>query len=221
MESSCFSQNDKMRFILPEFRRLRPSQTTGYRFFPVDSKPSRRLICQKMRLLIDGYNLMFESTSIEQSADGRGELRAARGRLLHLLVDLIDERMRDQTMIVFDAKKAPPGLPDQYAYYGIRIVFARDWDSADELIQNEIRRHSAPKTLTVVSSDHAIHRRALARGAKVIDSDQWLDRELENRARLARQGPNSPEATADFDFESKNQELSDAEKKRWLMEFDI
>ncbi len=174
-----------------------------------------------MRLLIDGYNLMFESTSIEQSADGRGALRAARGRLLHLLVDLIDEAMRDQTMIVFDAKKAPPGLPDQYAYYGIRIVFARDWDSADELIQNEIRLHSAPKTLTVVSSDHAIHRGALARGAKVIDSDQWLDRELENRARLARQGPNSPEALADFDFESKNQELSDDEKKRWLMEFDI
>ena len=183
-------------------------------------KPSGRLICQKMRLLIDGYNLMFESTSIEQRMDGKNALRAARGRLLHLLVDLIDESMRDQTMIVFDAKKAPPGLPDHYKYCGIRIVFARDWDSADELIQDEIRRHSAPKTLTVVSSDHAIHRRALARGAKIIDSDQWLDRELENRKRLALQDPNNPDAIADFDFESKNQELSDEEMKRWLMEFD-
>ncbi len=163
---------------------------------------------------------MFESTSIEQSGDGKNALRAARGRLLHLLVDLIDESMRDKTMIVFDAKKAPPGLPDHYKYYGIQIVFARDWESADELIQNEIRRHSAPKTLTVVSSDHAIHRRALARGAKVIDSDQWLDGELENRKRLATQGPNSPDAIADFDFESKNQELSDEEMKRWLMEFE-
>ena len=172
-----------------------------------------------MRLLIDGYNLMFESTSVERGIDGKNALRAARGRLLHLLVDLIDESMRDKTMIVFDAKKAPPGLPDKYTHCGIQIVFARDWDSADELIQSEIRRHSAPKTLTVVSSDHAIHRKALARGAKVIDSDEWLDRQLENQARIARQGPDSPELIADMESESKNRELSEEEKNKWLKEF--
>jgi len=171
-----------------------------------------------MRLLIDGYNLMFESTSIERGLDGKNALRAARGRLLHLLVDLIEESMRDKTMIVFDAKKAPLGLPDKYLHHGIQIVFARDWNSADELIQTEIRRHSAPKTLTVVSSDHAIHRKALARGAKVIDSDEWLDRELENRARIARDGPNS-QSLADIESESKNRELSEEEKKKWLKEF--
>ncbi len=173
----------------------------------------------KMRLLIDGYNLMFESTSIERGLDGKNALRAARGRMLHLLVDLIEESMRDRTMIVFDAKKAPPGLPDKYEYHGIQIVFARDWDSADELIQTEIRRHSAPKTLTVVSSDHAIHRKALARGATVIDSDVWLDRELENRARRARQGGNSPEAIEKQETESKNRVLSEEEKQKWLKEF--
>lgn len=172
-----------------------------------------------MRLLIDGYNLMFESTSVERGMDGKNALRAARGRLLHLLVDLIDESMRDKTMIVFDAKKAPLGLPDKYVHHGIQIVFARDWDSADELIQTEIRRHSAPKTLTVVSSDHAIHRKALARGAKVIDSDEWLDREMENRARISRQGPESPESIAQMESESKNRELSEEEKKKWLKEF--
>ena len=162
---------------------------------------------------------MFESTSVERGLDGKNALRAARGRMLHLLVDLIDESLRDKTMIVFDAKKAPRGLPDKYEYYGIRIVFARDWDSADELIQTEIRRHSAPKNLTVVSSDHAIHRKAIARGAKVIDSDAWLDRELENRARSARQGPDSPESIASQESESKNRELSEDEKKKWLKEF--
>ena len=172
-----------------------------------------------MRLLIDGYNLMFESTSVDPGLDGKSALRAARGRMLHLLVDLIDESIRDKTMIVFDAKKAPLGLPDKYEYYGIQIVFARDWDSADELIQTEIRRHSAPKTLTVVSSDHAIHRKAKARGAKVIDSDEWLDRALESRARLASQGPNAPESMADHESESKNRLLTDEEKKKWLKEF--
>ena len=172
-----------------------------------------------MRLLINGYNLMFESTSVERGLDGKNALRAARGRLLHLLVDLIEESIRDRTMIVFDAKKAPKGLPDKYEYYGIQIVFARDWDTADELIQSEICRHSAPKTLTVVSSDHAIHRKALARGATVIDSDEWLDQELASRARRARQVANGTKAIADHESESKNRMLSDEEQKKWLKEF--
>ena len=174
-----------------------------------------------MKLLIDGYNLMFESTSVDRGLDGNNALRAARGRLLDLLVGLIDESLRDQTLIVFDAKKAPPGLPVKYEHYGIKIIFARDWDSADELIQAEIGRHSAPKMLTVVSSDHAIHRKAKARGATVIDSEVWLDRELENRARLARlgTGSNTLEAIAEQESEYKNQELSDAEKQKWLDEF--
>ena len=172
-----------------------------------------------MRLLIDGYNLMFESTSVERRLDGKNALRAARGRLLHLLVDLIEEAMRDRTMIVFDAKKAPPGLPDRYEYQGIQIVFARDWDSADELIQTEIRRHSAPKNLTVVSSDHAIHRKALARGATVIDSDQWLDLQMDNRANRASLEANSAESIDTQESKSKNRELTDEEKERWLKEF--
>ena len=172
-----------------------------------------------MRLLIDGYNLMFESTSVERKLDGKNALRAARGRLLHLVVDLIDESVRERTMIVFDAKKAPPGLPDTYEYQGIQIVFARDWDSADELIQTEIRRHSAPKTLTVVSSDHAIHRKALARGATVIDSNEWLDQQLDSRAKRDSHGENSPESIDDQESRSKNRELSDEEKERWLKEF--
>ena len=162
---------------------------------------------------------MFESTSVEPGMDGKNALRAARGRLLHLVVDLIEESIRGRTMIVFDAKKAPKGLPDKYEYYGIKIVFARDWDTADELIQTEIRRHSAPKTLTVVSSDHAIHRKALARGATVIDSGEWLDQELAKRARRARHAVNGTEAIADHEFESKNRTLSDDEQKKWFKEF--
>jgi uncharacterized protein len=170
-------------------------------------------------LLIDGYNLMFESTSVDRGMDGDKALRAARGRMLHLLVGLIDESMRSKTMIVFDAKKAPPGLTDNYDYQGIQIVFARDWDSADELIQTEIRRHSAPKTLTVVSSDHAIHRKAIARGAKVIDSDEWLARELENRDRRLREGAIDAGEPLDLELDTKNREVSRDEMERWLKEF--
>ncbi|HUP78230.1 MAG TPA: NYN domain-containing protein, partial [Pirellula sp.] len=110
-------------------------------------------------------------------------------------------------------------LPDRYEYQGIQIVFARDWDSADELIQMEIRRHSAPKTLMVVSSDHAIHRKALARGATVIDSDKWLSRQVDSSASRASLGENTPESIEAQDSKSKNRVLTDEEKEKWLKEF--
>lgn len=178
-----------------------------------------------MRLLIDGYNLMFESTSVDQRLDGKNALRAARGRLMDLLLEWIEEESRSQTMIVFDAKKAPPGLPDRYEHHGIRIVFARDWDSADELIQTEIRRHPTPKLLTVVSSDHMIHKKANARGATVLDSQVWLDRQIAARARRFRDSSAASDAQEESmadekgDGPSKQKALDVEEKAHWLKEF--
>ena len=168
-----------------------------------------------MRLLIDGYNLLFQSIVLDHSAQGKNAFRRARGQLIQMVVDLIDESLRNQTMIVFDAKIAPPNLPDRYLQHGIQIVFARDWDSADELIQTEIRKHPTPKLLTVVSSDHAIHRKALARGAQVLDSDEWTDRQRELRARLIRDAAKGDDSTQSI----KERELSAEEKARWLNEF--
>lgn len=169
-----------------------------------------------MRLLIDGYNLLFQSIVIERGLQGNNALRAARGRLMELLFELIDDSERVGTMIVFDAKEAPPGLPDRYLHHGIQIVFARDWDSADELIQLEIRKHPTPKRLTVVSSDHAIHKKAIARGAKVLDSDEWLDEQFD---RQRRQREAKEDAAANPDPDIKQRELSDEEKRKWLQDF--
>ncbi|MFY8201215.1 MAG: NYN domain-containing protein [Pirellula staleyi] len=169
-----------------------------------------------MRLLIDGYNLLFQSIVIERGLQGNNALRAARGRLMELLFELIDDSERVGTMIVFDAKEAPPGLPDRYLHHGIQIVFARDWDSADELIQLEIRKHPTPKRLTVVSSDHAIHKKAIARGAKVLDSDEWLDEQFD---RQRRQREAKDDAAANPDPDIKQRELSDEEKRKWLQDF--
>ncbi len=135
---------------------------------------------------------------------------------MELLFELIDDSERVGTMIVFDAKEAPPGLPDRYLHHGIQIVFARDWDSADELIQLEIRKHPTPKRLTVVSSDHAIHKKAIARGAKVLDSDEWLDEQFD---RQRRQREAKDDAAANPDPDIKQRELSDEEKRKWLQDF--
>lgn len=172
-----------------------------------------------MQLLIDGYNLMFQSIASKQGMNGANALREARGRLIELIIGLIDVPMRSQTMIVFDAKDAPKGLPDQYQQQGMQIVFARDWDSADELIQTEIRKHPTPKKLTVVSSDHAIHRKAKARGATVLDCEDWIDRQIDAQQAKLREN-NAADAHDEAEtHDARHRELSDDEKKKWLNEF--
>ena len=150
-----------------------------------------------MRLLIDGYNLLFQSIVIERGLQGKNALRAARGRLMEMLTELIDDSERVGTMIVFDAKEAPPGLPDKY-------------------LQMEIRKHPTPKRLTVVSSDHAIHRKAIARGAKVLDCDAWLNEQFD---RQRRQQEADHEDACNPDPDIKQRELSDEEKWKWLKDF--
>jgi uncharacterized protein len=179
-----------------------------------------------MRLLIDGYNLMFQSSSPDEKKHGRSALRVARAELLTRLIDLIPADLRERTLIVFDASNPPPNLPDRTVRAGIQIVFSRNWTSADELIQEEIRKHSTPKQLTVVSSDHAIHRKAKARGAKVFDSDVWLDQQIdrvEKEERLERDAIVNESASNDGshrdDAEWKQRVLSQDEKDRWLRDF--
>lgn len=167
-----------------------------------------------MRLLIDGYNLMHQSIAVEKRDVNKNALRIARSKLLTLILDSIDESIRTRTTIVFDAKEAPTGLPDQYRVHGIQVLFARDWASADELIQDQIHKHPTPRLLTVVSSDHAIHRKANARGATAIDSDRWLDM-VEHR-RWGQTAISDEDQTVE---ESRDDQVSAKEKKRWLDEF--
>lgn len=170
-----------------------------------------------MRLLIDGYNLMFQSVVLDTKRDGKNALRIARGKLMEQLIGLLEPTERDSTLIVFDANNAPTGLPEKFRQQGIQLVFARDWASADELIQSEIRKHPTPKLLTVVSSDHAIQRKAIARGARVLDCDHWLDERqqmLLDRAR-AKENPDASDA------DEKQRPLSAQEREQWLRDFGL
>lgn len=124
-------------------------------------------------LLIDGYNLL-NATGVEPVAHGPTPLHRARQGLLNYLGNVLDEKARQRTTLVFDAAGAPPGLPREYKTHEMHVVFARDFPQADALIEEMIESHSAPRSLLVVSSDHRLHRAARRRGAKAIDSEQWL-----------------------------------------------
>jgi predicted RNA-binding protein with PIN domain len=125
-----------------------------------------------MTLLIDGYNLIHSAGLVAQPP-GPGGLERARRALCEFLAASLAETERGRTTVVFDARQAPPDREHVYVYQGITVRFAVDYNEADELIEELIERDSAPRQLTVVSSDHRLHRAARRRRAKAVDSDVW------------------------------------------------
>jgi uncharacterized protein len=126
-----------------------------------------------MALLIDGYNLLHVTGIFGVTGAGT-ELHRSRLALLDFLAASISERERGQTTIVFDATGAPPGLPSSAMHEGMSVYFARRHANADEMIERLLDECQAPRSLTVVSSDHRIQRAARQHGANYVDSEKWF-----------------------------------------------
>ena len=62
-----------------------------------------------MTLIVDGYNLLHASGVFGPDRGARG-FEQSRAALLEMLVDLLGDRASD-TIVVFDAARAPDGLP--------------------------------------------------------------------------------------------------------------
>lgn len=158
------------------------------------------------RLLIDGYNLLFASGVFASSA-GPPTLQRTREALLQFLADSLDPKLLGRTIVVFDATQAPPGLPRELSFAGMRVLFSRGGQEADDLLEDLIAAQRAPRELLVVSSDHRLQRAARQRGAAFIDSERWL-RDLQRR----------PAAPLDRDLPDDSLNSS-AELQKWLSEF--
>lgn len=144
-----------------------------------------------MPLIIDGYNLLY-AAGLVGSVDGEGSFEGERRALLDALLAVIDPKELTQTVVVFDSAKAPPGLPRVYDYHQITVRFATGYADADEMIEELIQEHHAPKRLTVVSSDHRVQRAARRRKAKAIDSDSWYRLMRQSRARRREEEAKKP-----------------------------
>ena len=164
----------------------------------------------RMALLIDGYNLLHVSDIFAPQGAGT-ELHRARLALLDFLTKAIEARERNQTTIVFDAAGAPPALPHTLAHEGMTIRFARRHSDADELIEELLDEHPAPRSLTVVSSDHRVQRAARRRGATYVDSESWFTMV---RANQKIQQFKSNDESAKADAKTPSDEVS-----YWMGEF--
>lgn len=142
-----------------------------------------------MSLLIDGYNLL-NAVGIVGRGVGPGSLQRSRLALLNFLAESLRAAEIRQTTVVFDARDPPPGLPRVVEHRGLTVRFAARHEDADSLIEELIRADSAPRRLTVVSSDHRLHRAARRRKATAVDSDAWYA-EIVRRRRQQRQAATS------------------------------
>lgn len=163
-----------------------------------------------MSLLIDGYNLL-NAVGIVGRGVGPGGLERSRLALLNFLAESLQPEEVVRTTVVFDAADAPPGLPRVVEHRGLTVRFSAGYEDADALIEELIRAESAPKRLTVVSSDHRLHRAARRRKARAVDSDVWYGQVVLGRqarrasSRVASAKPPAP--------------LLEEDVARWLRRF--
>jgi predicted RNA-binding protein with PIN domain len=145
-----------------------------------------------MRYLIDGYNLMHALGLMRPRFGPRG-LRNARQRFLNQLAAALGPTESAACTVVFDAREPPGHLGREANHKGLSIVFAVDEADADERIETLISADSAPKSLTVVSSDHRLRRAAARRGARPLSADEFAARMRAPRLAKPAPPPSTPE----------------------------
>lgn len=166
-----------------------------------------------MPLIIDGYNLL-NVTGILGRGRGPGSLERARQALLNTLAESLPAAEVPRTTVVFDASESPWGVAREQKHQGMTVMFASRDEDADTVIERLIAADSAPKRLTVVSSDHRLQRAAKRRRAAAVDSDKWFAAVLRDRA--ARTTPSS---TADLP--KPDGLLTSGEVTHWLKFFGL
>jgi predicted RNA-binding protein with PIN domain len=158
--------------------------------------------------LIDGYNLLY-ALGVLRGRVGPNGLEKARQRLLGLLAGGFGDEAGSVT-VVFDAANAPRGATEALEYRGIQVRFAIRQDEADDLIEDLLRRDSAPRRITLVSDDHRLQQAARRRSCCVqgcLEFLDWLDHHRRQRNRPPSEAPEEKARTPGRDVQ------------RWLAEF--
>lgn len=162
-------------------------------------------------ILIDGYNLVFQC-GLEGRSRTPASLQRGRNRLVGELEVSLPKSIKQRTALVFDATRLPSGESrSTQTESGLTIIYALGYEDADTLIEILIQKNSTPKKLTVVSSDHRLHKAALRRKSTPVDSDQWFDQITGE----------STEEIANESIEEKKLQIEQLDEIDWLEEFGL
>jgi len=124
------------------------------------------LALPRAHLVVDGYNVTkrgFAEMSLEQQRKrlitGLGGIAAQTG---------------DEVTVVFDGAERVHGLPP--APRGVRVLFSRKGDTADELIRQLVRAEPPGRPIVVISSDREVADGVRRHGAYPMGADSLLRR---------------------------------------------
>lgn len=167
-----------------------------------------------MKYLIDGYNLIFECGLHGREITGHS-VALARTKLLRTITTHLPDSDHASVTVVFDASRRMVREElDREEFGEVQVLYSINFDEADDMIEHLIKKHSVPTRLTVVSSDHRIHKAALRRKAQPIDSDQWYEALIGGRLKepVQESADNDPPRQAlltDEELEQMKRDLDD------------
>ncbi len=155
-------------------------------------------------IIIDGHNLLHSIVNISEEAESINDVQ------LCWIISRFLRAIRKQGEIIFDGT----GPRDKSQFDNIanlEVLFAGLGSDADTVIENKIKASTAPKRLTVVSSDRRLRDSARKRRATTVKSQIFWDN---LQKQLKRKKPvKEPEA--------KRMGLSESETRQWLEFFGI
>jgi len=150
--------------------------------------------------IVDGNNLLwalherFEEREIATEID----LCRVLGRYF--------ARMAEDGQVVFDGS-GPARRGDFESVTNVEIVFSGFHHDADSVIEEKLKANTAPRRLTVVSSDRRLRKAAAARKATAIKSEDFWE---EVQKELRRRKPRKKEPQA------KKEGLTEGETEQWM-----
>jgi len=126
------------------------------------------LFSMALHLIVDGYNLLAQTSRIGGGADRHSE--TARESLLR---DLASYRQRKShpVTVVFDGWQQGWGTEQREHRLGLQIIFSRRGEKADQVIQRMVAEFGS--ACAVVSSDREIIDCANAQGAFVMKAQEF------------------------------------------------
>jgi len=157
-----------------------------------------------MALLIDGHNLLHSVQKTEEDFESISDVRLCR---------FISEYLKQtggKGEIIFDGT----GPRDKSGFDNIsclEVFFAGLGSDADTIIEDKIKINTAPRSLTVVSSDRRLRDAGRARKATVVKSQVFWNNLCKQLSR--KRTTKEPAA--------KRRGLSESEIKQWLKFFGL
>ena len=159
---------------------------------------------QRTMFIIDGHNLLHTVLKAEGDSEVVSDI---------MLCRIVGKYLRQtgrRGEIIFDGT----GPPDKDVFDrmgGVEVLFAGRGTDADTVIEDKIKANTAPKRLTIVSSDRRLRKAARTRKAAAVKSEDFWNNVQKHlsRKRHAREPA------------EKRRGLSESETDLWLEFFGL